>query len=210
MTTVAIGVPEYSSPGRLSVQEGQRTAFPRERTLGRGEWMDRRDREFAEFAQTRSTALRRTAFLLCGDWQRAEDIVQTALVKLYVSWHRVHRDGNVDGNVDAYVRTILTRTAIDEFRRAHRRRETLVDEPPEVAMRHTGSEDAIDVRRVLDQLPAGQRAVIVLRYWEDLSITETARTLRISEGTVKSQTAKALASMRKLLGPGTIAFEELS
>jgi RNA polymerase sigma-70 factor (sigma-E family) len=168
--------------------------------------MDRRDREFAEFTQARSTALRRTAFLLCGDWQRAEDIVQTALVKLYVSWHRVHRDGNVD----AYVRTILTRTAIDEFRRAHRRRETLMDVPPEVPARQSNSDDAIDVQRVLDQLPAGQRAVIVLRYWEDLSITETARTLRISEGTVKSQTAKALTSMRKLLGPGTIAFEELS
>lgn len=171
--------------------------------------MDRRDREFAEFAQTRSTTLRRTAFLLCGDWQRAEDIVQTALVKLYVSWHRVHRDGNVDG----YVRTILARTAIDEFRRAHRRREQLVDEPPEVPAHQALSENVgnvIDVQRVLDQLPAGQRAVIVLRYWEDLSITETAHTLKISEGTVKSQTAKALASMRKLLGPETIAFEELS
>jgi RNA polymerase sigma-70 factor (sigma-E family) len=168
--------------------------------------MDRRDREFAEFAQTRSTALRRTAFLLCGDWQRAEDLVQTALVKLYVSWHRVNRDGNVD----AYVRTILTRTAIDEFRRAHRRREHLTDEPPEVPARQADAENVVDVRRVLDQLPSGQRAVLVLRYWEDLSITETASTLRVSEGTVKSQTAKALASMRRLLGPGTIAFEELS
>jgi RNA polymerase sigma-70 factor (sigma-E family) len=168
--------------------------------------MDRRDREFAEFAQTRSTALRRTAFLLCGDWQRAEDIVQTALVKLYVAWHRVQRDGNIDG----YVRTILTRTAIDEFRRAHRRREKLVDEPPEVPTRQADSDNVnnvIDVRRVLEGLPAGQRAVLVLRYWEDLSIAETAQTLRISEGTVKSQTAKALTSMRKLLGPGTIAFE---
>ncbi|HEX4224995.1 MAG TPA: SigE family RNA polymerase sigma factor [Pseudonocardiaceae bacterium] len=167
--------------------------------------MDRRDREFAEFAQTRSTALRRTAFLLCGDWQRAEDIVQTALVKLYVAWHRVQRDGNIDG----YVRTILTRTAIDEFRRAHRRREQLVDDPPELPSWQQDSDNAIDVQRVLDQLPSGQRAVIVLRYWEDLSITETAQTLRISEGTVKSQTAKALASMRKLLGPGSNAFEEL-
>ena len=168
--------------------------------------MDRRDREFAEFAQTRSTALRRTAFLLCGDWQRAEDIVQTTLVKLYVSWHRVHRDGNVDG----YVRTILTRTAIDEFRRAHRRREHLVDQPPEVPDGPTDSDKVIDVQRVLDQLPSGQRAVLVLRYWEDLSVTETAHTLRVSEGTVKSQTAKALVSMRKLLGPGTVALEERS
>jgi RNA polymerase sigma-70 factor (sigma-E family) len=167
--------------------------------------MDRRDREFAEFAQTRSTALRRTAFLLCGDWQRAEDIVQTALVKLYVAWHRVQRDGNIDG----YVRTILTRTAIDEFRRAHRRREQLVDDPPELPTWQRDSDNAIDVQRVLDQLPSGQRAVIVLRYWEDLSIAETAQTLRISDGTVKSQTAKALTSMRRLLGPGTNAFEEL-
>ena len=171
--------------------------------------MDRRDREFAEFAQTRSTALRRTAFLLCGDWQRAEDIVQTTLVKLYVSWHRVHRDGNVDG----YVRTILTRTAIDEFRKAHRQHEHLVEAPPEVPARQPDADNVsnvVDVQRVLNQLPSGQRAVIVLRYWEDLSIIETAQTLRISEGTVKSQTAKALAGMRKLLGPGTIAFEELA
>ena len=167
--------------------------------------MDRRDREFAEFAQTRSTALRRTAFLLCGDWQRAEDLVQTALVKLYVSWHRVNRDGNVD----AYVRTILARTAIDEFRRANRRREHLVDDPPDLPTHQADPENAVDVQRVLNRLPSGQRAVIVLRYWEDLSVTETASTLRVSEGTVKSQTAKALARMRTLLGPGTITFEEL-
>ena len=132
--------------------------------------------------------------------------MQTALVKLYVAWHRVHRDGNIDG----YVRTILTRTAIDEFRRAHRRREQLMDDPPELPEPPKDSDKVIDVQRVLDQLPSGQRAVLVLRYWEDLSVTETAHTLRVSEGTVKSQTAKALVSMRKLLGPGTVALEGLS
>lgn len=168
--------------------------------------MDRRDGEFAEFVQARSAALRRTAYLLCGDWQRAQDLVQTALVKLYVSWPRLHRDGNVDG----YVRTILARTAIDEFRRAHRHRETPMEQVPEMPVPAGDTDSALDVRRVLDRLPPRQRAVIVLRYWEDLSITETARLLRISEGTVKSQTAKALTTLRGLLGPGIFAFGELS
>lgn len=158
--------------------------------------MSDRDAEFGEFLETRATVMRRTAFLLCGgDWHRAEDLVQTTLAKVYVAWPRLRRDGSVD----AYSRKVMVRAAIDESRRAYRRREAVVGDLPEVASPPGGVEDALDVRRALARLPAGQRAVVVLRYWEDLSITETAEALGKSEGTIKSQAAKGLAALRRLL-----------
>jgi RNA polymerase sigma-70 factor (sigma-E family) len=151
-----------------------------------------RDREFGEFVDARALVMRRTAYLLCGDWHRAEDIVQTALIKLYVAWSRVRKD-----SVDAYARKVLVRTAIDEGRRGFFQRERSVDAVPE----HPVTDDSadFDLRLALDALPPGQRAVVVLRYWEDLSVTETARILGRTEGTVKSQAAKGLAALRDLL-----------
>ncbi|HUQ59011.1 MAG TPA: SigE family RNA polymerase sigma factor [Lentzea sp.] len=151
-----------------------------------------RDTEFGEFVDARALVMRRTAYLLCGDWHRAEDIVQNALIKLYVAWLRVHK-----GSVDAYARKVLVRTAIDEGRRGFFRREQSVDAVPE----HPVTDDSadFDLRLALDALPPGQRAVVVLRYWEDLSVTETARVLGRTEGTVKSQAAKGLAALRDLL-----------
>jgi RNA polymerase sigma-70 factor (sigma-E family) len=162
-----------------------------------------RDAEFGEYLDSRAAVMRRTAYLLCGgDWHRAEDLVQTTLTKIYVAWPRIRRDGSVD----AYSRKIMVRTAIDESRKAYRRRESVMDDLPElVTTRPAGVEDAVDVRRALAQLPAGQRAVVVLRYWEDLSVTETAQALGKSEGTIKSQAAKGLASLRRLLGTGDLA-----
>ncbi|XIJ11833.1 SigE family RNA polymerase sigma factor [Lentzea sp. JNUCC 0626] len=157
--------------------------------------MDRRnsrDREFGEFVDARALVMRRTAYLLCGDWHRAEDIVQQSLIKMYVAWSRVRKD-----SVDAYARKVLVRTAIDETRRGFFQRERIVDSVPESAV--TDATTDLDLRRALDALPAGQRAVVVLRYWEDLSITETARILGRTEGTVKSQAAKGLAALRDLL-----------
>lgn len=155
-----------------------------------------RDAEFGEFLESRAVVMRRTAYLLCGgDWHRAEDLVQTTLTKIYVAWSRIRRDGSVD----AYSRRIMVRTAIDESRRAYRRRESVVEVLPEAEARPSGVEEAVDVRRALARLPAGQRAVVVLRYWEDLSVQETAATLGKSEGTVKSQAAKGLAAMRRML-----------
>ncbi|HEX7302180.1 MAG TPA: SigE family RNA polymerase sigma factor [Lentzea sp.] len=151
-----------------------------------------RDREFGEYVDARALLMRRTAFLLCGDWHRAEDIVQTALIKLYVAWSRVRKD-----SLDAYARKVLVRTAIDETRRGFFQRERTVDAVPEHAVADTSAD--LDLREALDALPPGQRAVVVLRYWEDLSITETARVLGRTEGTVKSQAAKGLAALRDLL-----------
>jgi RNA polymerase sigma-70 factor (sigma-E family) len=151
-----------------------------------------RDTEFGEFVDARALVMRRTAYLLCGDWHRAEDIVQSALIKLYVAWTRVRKD-----SVDAYARKVLVRTAIDETRRGFFNRERSVDAVPEVPVADPSSD--LDLRVALDALPPGQRAVVVLRYWEDLSVTETARILGRTEGTVKSQAAKGLAALRELL-----------
>lgn len=163
--------------------------------------MPDRDAEFGDFLDSRAVVMRRTAYLLCGgDWHRAEDLVQITLTKVYVAWPRLRRDGSVD----AYSRKVMVRSAIDESRRAFRRRESIVEELPEVAGPPNGVDEAVDVRRALARLPAGQRAVVVLRYWEDLSVTETAALLGKSEGTVKSQAAKGLATLRRLLAENPV------
>jgi len=163
-----------------------------------------RDREFGEYFDARVAVMRRTAYLLCGDWHRAEDLVQTALVKLYVAWPRVRRSGAVD----AYARQVLVRTAIDDSRRWFRRRETAVHAVPEHPAADRNVDDEMDVRRALAALPPGQRAVVVLRYWEDLPVSDTANLLGCSEGTVKSQAAKGLAALRRLLAGGRPVLEE--
>ncbi|GGS20777.1 MULTISPECIES: SigE family RNA polymerase sigma factor [Actinokineospora] len=158
--------------------------------------MGDRDTEFGEFVDSRAAVMRRTAYLLCGgDWHRAEDLVQTTLAKIYVVWPRLRRDDAID----AYARKVMVRAAIDESRRAFRRRESVTDAVPETSVPPPGVDAAIDVRRALRRLPPGQRAVVVLRYWEDLSVAEAAQVLGKSEGTIKSQAAKGLAALRDML-----------
>jgi RNA polymerase sigma-70 factor (sigma-E family) len=159
---------------------------------------------FRTYAVSRRPALRRTAYLMCGDWHQADDLVQTALTKLFVAWKRVRSDEQPD----AYARRILTRCYLDERRRPWRREspmEVLHDSP--AATRST--EDALDLRAALDRLPSRQRATIVLRFWADASVAETADALGCSEGTVKSQTARALSTLRASLGD-PVLLEELS
>ena len=158
--------------------------------------MGDRDSEFSEYVDARALVLRRTAYLLCGDWHRAEDLVQTTFAKLYVAWPRLARGGGVD----SYARKVLVHVSVDESRRAYRRREQTVDRTPEQRDDTTRPEDRVDVLAALDKLPPGQRSVLVLRYWEDQSVAETARLLGSSPGTVKSQTSKGLATLRALLG----------
>ncbi|MGQ0840388.1 SigE family RNA polymerase sigma factor [Actinokineospora sp.] len=166
--------------------------------------MPDRDAEFGEYLDSRAVVMRRTAFLLSGgDWHRAEDLVQTTLAKIYVAWPRLHRDGAID----AYSRRVMVRAAIDDSRRAFRRRENVVERLPEVGVPPPRVDDAVDVRRALARLPAGQRAVVVLRYWEDLSVAETAQALGKSEGTIKSQASKGLAALRELLASGRVLVE---
>ena len=158
--------------------------------------MNDRDKGFTDYFASRSSAMRGTAFLLCGDWHRAEDIVQTAFVKLYRAWNRVARHEVLD----AYARQILIRTFLDETRRGffHRERPTAED-ADRVVHDQGGVEDRMVLTRALAKVPPRQRAVLVLRYWEDLSIEETAKALRCTAGTVKSQTARGLEAMRDLV-----------
>jgi len=159
------------------------------------------EKEFGDLVAGRSHALRRTAYLMCGDWHQAEDLVQTTFIKLYTAWHKVNRQ---DG-LDAYLRKTLLNACIDEKRRVRRRRENLASdafpdtvEGPDAPDPETLSDRGALVA-ALRTLPAGQRAVLVLRFWEDLSVEETARVLGCSAGTVKSQTARGLGRLRALL-----------
>ncbi|HWC34681.1 MAG TPA: SigE family RNA polymerase sigma factor [Mycobacteriales bacterium] len=159
---------------------------------------------FRAFAHTRRPALRRTAYLMCGDWHQADDLVQTALTKLYVAWRRVRGDEAPD----AYARRILTRCFLDERRRPWRREspvETFDEQAVLVVERP--DESALDLRDALAQLPPRQRATVVLRFWADASVAETADVLRCSEGTVKSQTARALTTLRSLLADPVLVEE---
>jgi RNA polymerase sigma-70 factor (sigma-E family) len=154
-----------------------------------------RDDEFVEFVQGCSMRLRRTAFLMCGDWHRAEDLVQTTLTKVFRAWPRVR---GMDQR-EAYVRQVLMRTAIDESRRLWRG-ERSSDALPDRAGLGVDPDLSIDLHRALAALPVRQRATLVLRYWEDLPVHEVAKLLRCTEGTVKSQSAKALTALRTMIG----------
>lgn len=159
----------------------------------------RDEQDFAEYFAARRDAVRRSAYLLCGDWHRADDLAQIAFVALHRRWRKI-RDR---GALDAYVRRTLVRAVIDESRRPWRR-ERFVEELPETP--NTGGEigDSVATRSaLLDGLravPPRQRAVLVLRFLEGLDVAATAETLKCSQGTVKSQTARGLTALREALG----------
>ncbi len=153
------------------------------------------DAAYVEFVHTRSRALLRTAVLLTnGDLARAEDLVQTALTRAYVSWRRLREPAAAE----AYVRRILVNAAINEGRRRGRRPEVLLDSVPDIAP--IGEGDSLTVRlglwSELSALSPQQRAVLVLRYYEDMSEAEIAMTLGCAPGTVKSHAARGLATLR--------------
>ncbi|GAA1355359.1 SigE family RNA polymerase sigma factor [Saccharothrix algeriensis] len=162
--------------------------------------MDQHDeQEFAEYFAARREAVRRTAFLLCGDWHRADDLAQTAFVALHRRWRKV-RDKQA---LDAYVRRTLVRAVIDESRRPWRR-ERFVDEVPETPSRDAEVADSVVTREALvaglKRVPPRQRAVLVLRFLEGLDVSAAAEALGCSEGTVKSQTSRGLEALREALG----------
>ncbi|MEU7994591.1 SigE family RNA polymerase sigma factor [Micromonospora sp. NPDC049060] len=151
--------------------------------------------EYRQFVEARLEHLRRTAYLLCRDWHTADDLVSITLGKLYRAWTRVR----AAENVDAYVRQVLTRAWLDERRRPWRR-ERSTDEVPDDAAPDTEPDlaDRELLLGLLGKLPERRRAVVVLRYYCDLSVEETAQILGITTGTVKSQAARALESLRLL------------
>ena len=154
-----------------------------------------RDEEFAAYMQARQASLMRTAYLLTGDRHNAEDLVQTSLAKLYLAWDKVRERDSIDG----YVRRIMVNENNSLWRRGWKKREHATDELPEptphLDRHHDGRSDAL--WDLVQTLPKKARAVLVLRYYEELSEAETAEVLGISVGTVKSQTSRALAALRE-------------
>ncbi|MFY1696123.1 SigE family RNA polymerase sigma factor [Solwaraspora sp. WMMA2101] len=157
---------------------------------------DSMEEDFREFVASRSGALLRTAYLLAGDWATAEDLLQTALTKTYLAWKRL---GHIEA-VEPYTRRVLVNTATSWWRRRwHGER------PTEILPEQAGPDpiqeqlDRDVLWRHVKALPARQRAVLVLRFYEDLSEAQTAALLNISPGTVKSQTSRALGTLRKKL-----------
>ncbi|MFI6505048.1 SigE family RNA polymerase sigma factor [Nonomuraea typhae] len=144
--------------------------------------------DFDEFVRARGDALLRYGYVLSGNSEDAADLVQEALARLGDAWHRVQNKQNPEG----YVRTTMTRLHINAWRRRHR--EDLVADVPEEG-RSDRYGDA-DLWAELQGLPRKQRAVLVLRYYEDLSDAEIADILGVSRGTVRSQAARALDKLR--------------
>jgi RNA polymerase sigma-70 factor (sigma-E family) len=157
--------------------------------------MTERDADFTAYLQARQARLLRTAYLLTGDQHQAEDLLQTSLAKLYLAWERV-RDRD---SVDAYVRRIMVNENNSMWRRPWKRRELTTGELPDIdPVRDTYDEGlGAAVWEVVQTLPRKARAVVVLRYYEQLSEAETADVLGISVGTVKSQASRALAALRE-------------
>jgi RNA polymerase sigma-70 factor (sigma-E family) len=154
-----------------------------------------RDADFTAYLQARQARLLRTAYLLTGEQSQAEDLLQTALAKLYLAWDKV-RDRD---SVDAYVRRIMVNENNSLWRRAWKRRELSTGEVPEGRPVHDVYDEGLGaaVWEVVQTLPRKARAVVVLRYYEQMSEAETADVLGISVGTVKSQTSRALAALRE-------------
>lgn len=153
------------------------------------------DAEFSEFVAAVWGSLYRTAYLMVGNHAVAEDLVQTAMTNTYASWHKVRELGAAR----AYARTAVVRSATSWFRTRARRREHITDDLPETPYfpDHSTRPALLDALR---HLPPRQRAVVVLRFYEDLSVAQAADALGCSEGTVKSQTSAALSKLRILLG----------
>lgn len=154
-----------------------------------------RDAEYSEYVAARLSSLRRLALVLCDDGQRADDLVQAALTRLYVHWGRVR----AAEHPDAYARTVLIHEFMSEQRSSWIRRVSLggVRDRPAAAVDHDA---ALDVRAALAGLPARQRATLVLRFYSDLNVDQCAEVLGCSPGTVKSNTARALEAVRRELG----------
>ena len=151
---------------------------------------------FAEVFAARGAALLRTAYLLCGDWHRAEDLAQTAFAKLYVAWPRL-RDV---GAVDAFLRRTLLNAYLDETRRAWRGEHPTEVLPEPAAADGPSTDDRLVLVAALAAVPPRQRACLVLRFFEDCSVEQTAAVLHCSAGTVKSNTARGLDALRLALG----------
>jgi RNA polymerase sigma-70 factor (sigma-E family) len=153
------------------------------------------DDAYTEYVSAKMQWLRGVAYLLCQDWHRADDLGQATITKLYVHWRRASQVANIDG----YVRTILVNTFLSEQRSPWWKRVVPQHEDPNSAVPAGNVEAVLDLRDALKTLPPRQRATVVLRYYDELSVQETAEVLGCSVGNVKSQTSRALATLRRIL-----------
>ena len=159
-----------------------------------------RERELEEYFAARAAGMRRTAYVVVRDWHVAEDMVQATFVQLYVHWPRIRQE-----TVDAFARRALVNQCLSHLRK--HRKERLAADVPDVAV--SAAEAPLDLVEALSLLPDRQRAIVALRFLDDQSVAETARALDIAVGTVKSQTARALATLRRHL-PDLVLTEESS
>ena len=149
--------------------------------------------EYCEYFAARQRSFMRAAYAMLGSWPAAEDAVQSTFTALYVRWPRITGDGP-----DAYARRVLVNTCIDISRR--RRRELVTDRLPDRAVEEQSS---IELMQALGHLSVRDRAVVALRYLEDLSVRDVAVALDLPEGTVKSRSSRALARLEQLLAHST-------
>jgi RNA polymerase sigma-70 factor (sigma-E family) len=158
---------------------------------------------FREFVRVRFEPLRALAYVTCGDWQTAEDAVAGALARLYLRWNKVTAP-------DAYARTMVVRAAIGEKRRPWRREHSAGDMLPDVPGPDPSGhvDERLRLAAALRQVPPRQRAVLVLRFLEGLSVEETAEVLGCRTGTVKSQSARGLDTLRAVLAAEDITLRE--
>ena len=170
-----------------------------------------RDAEFTEYASARQAWLRRVAYLLCGEWHRADDLVQSTITKLYAHWHRARRADNLD----AYTRRTLVNTYLAEQRSGwakwtlpHRFGGGDHDDPEPDPATLGDLELGLDLKAALAKLPPRQRAAVVLRFYCDLSVEQTAQMMGCSTGNVKSQSSRGLATLRNLIDPNLIPAME--
>jgi RNA polymerase sigma-70 factor (sigma-E family) len=163
-------------------------------------------REFAEFAAARASALIRVAYVLTGNQHAAEDLLQTALTKAAAHWGRIHTAP------EAYVRQIMYREQVSSWRRRARHREAIMAEVPEqaAAVPDLSAETRLSLQQALRALPPGKRAVLVLRYFEDLPEAQVASILGCSVGTVRSQTYKALTQLKAALAAAGLTSTEVA
>lgn len=160
--------------------------------FNKGSRADSRE-EFREFAVASQGHLRRSAYLLCGDWHFAEDLVQMAFDRIYRHWHRVR----AADNPGAYSRQVVYRCFLDSRRK--QLDELPLEHLPEPESRADPTDTRLAVLDALDHLPPRTRAIVVLRYWEDMSVEQTAAILGITEGTVKSMSSRGLGLLRERL-----------
>ncbi|GAA0609424.1 SigE family RNA polymerase sigma factor [Kribbella sandramycini] len=166
------------------------------------------EQDYVDFVRHQANALCRTAYLLCGDWRRAEDATQEALIRMYRIWSRIQRKGSVS----AYARKVVVSTTLDGLRRKSSQEvvgdSEMFSGQPDPADPLGVLENRMVITEALATLPPRQRACVVLRYFDELTVEETAIALDCRPGTVKSQTMRALEKLRE--HPALRHFSELA